>query len=118
MAAAQKIKEAEEQLVQLQEMAAIEREKKEIELERLRLENEKARLVLIEQRLETQRKQFEYALEFAGIAIDMVCPDDKAEIRPMLIQTIMNNILQLYIATGLEALTITVVGDKEQDAEQ
>ena len=85
-------------------MAVIELEKKELELERLRLENEKERQTLVEQRLEFQRKQIEDALELAGKAVDIVYPNADAEMRPMLIQSVLNNILQLRSATGLELI--------------
>ena len=104
--AAQKIKEAEENLKRQQEMAVIELEKKELELERLRLENEKERQALVELRLESQRKQIEDALELAGKAVDIVYPNSDTEMRPLLIQTVMNNILQLQSVTGLELALI------------
>ena len=62
----QKIKEADQQLKQQQEMAAIEREKQKILLENLRLKNDKNRLALVAQRLDMQKKQIEDALELAG----------------------------------------------------
>ncbi len=102
MAAAQRIKEAEEQFKHQQEMAALEREKQEILLEKRRLENEKERQALVEKRLESLKKQIEDAHELAGKAVDIVYPNADADMRPMLIQTMMNNILQLQSAIGLE----------------
>lgn len=101
-AASQKIKEAEQKLKQQQEMAAIEREKQELELEKQRLEIEKERQSLVEQRLDAQKKQIVDALEIASKAVDTVYPKADAEMRPVLIQTVMNNILQLQNIKGLE----------------
>jgi flagellar biosynthesis GTPase FlhF len=115
---AQKIKDEEEKLKQQQEMAAIEREKQEIALEKLRLANEKERQALIELRLESQRKQIEDALELAGKAVDIVYPNADAEMRPMLIQTVMNSILQLQSATGLQTIFISLENKPKEDAGQ
>lgn len=101
-AAVQKIKEDEEKLKQRQEMAALEREKQAIALEKLRLENEKERLVLVGQRLELQKKQIEDALELAGKAVTTLYPEADAEMRPVLIQNMLNNILQLQSGPKLE----------------
>lgn len=89
------VKTAEEQLKQQQEMAEFEREKQ-------RLNNEKIRQVLVEQRLELQMKQIEQALEFAGKAVDIVHPNADPEMRPVLIQTLVNSILQIDSVKGLQ----------------
>lgn len=89
------VKTAEEQLKQQQEMAEFEREKQ-------RLNNEKIRQVLVEQRLELQMKQIEQALEFAGTAVDIVHPNADPEMRPVLIQTLVNSILQIDSVKGLQ----------------
>lgn len=96
------VKTAEEQLKQQQEMAEFEREKQEISLEKQRLNNEKIRQVLVEQRLELQMKQIEQALEFAGKAVDIVHPNADPEMRPVLIQTLVNSILQIDSVKGLQ----------------
>jgi len=92
---AQKIKEAEQKAEQELLLAVIEREK-------LKLEIEKERQALVEQRLEAQKKQIEGALELAYKAVDTVYPNIDTEMRPVLIQTVMNNILQLQNVKGLE----------------
>lgn len=101
-AAAQKIKEAEEALKQQQDLVQLDREK-------LRLENQKEQQTVAEQRLESRRKQFEYTIEFAGKAVDIVYPNADPEMRPIIIQTIVNNILQLDSVEGLR-LTISGTG--------
>ncbi len=111
---AHKIKEAEQKLKQKQELAPLEREKKELELEKQRLENEKERQALVERRLEMQKKQFVDALELAGKAVDIVYPNADADMRPLLIQTVMNNILQLLSATGLDLILI-LPENKDED---
>ncbi|HYX51209.1 MAG TPA: hypothetical protein VE843_15790, partial [Ktedonobacteraceae bacterium] len=73
-----------------------------IALEKLRLEIEKERLALIAQRLEMQKKQIEDALELAGKAVTTLYPEADAEMRPVLIQNILNNILQLQSGPRLE----------------
>jgi len=95
-------KAAEEHLKQQQAITELEREKREIELEKLRLENQKERQALTEQRLESQFKQIEYALELTGKAVDIVDPNADPEIRPVLIQSLVNNILQLDSMEGLQ----------------
>ncbi len=94
-AAAKKIKEAEQKARQEQQMAAL-------ELEKQRLAIEKERQALVEQRLDAQKKRIEDSLELANKAVDIVYPNVDAEMRSVLIQTIMNNILQLQNVTGLE----------------
>jgi hypothetical protein len=103
MATAQKIKEAEENLKQQVDMATLEREKQELAIERLRLENEKERQAIVEGQLESQKKQIMDALEYAGNAVKMVYPEADMNLRPILIQTVMNNILQLQSVSGLKA---------------
>ena len=95
-------KAAEEHLKQQQDITELEREKREIELEKLRLENQKERQALTEQRLKSQFKQIEYALELTGKAVDIVYPHADPEIRPVLIQSLVNNILQLDSMEGLQ----------------
>jgi hypothetical protein len=101
-ASAQRIKEAAEALKQQQRYSELEREKIELGLERMILENEKERQALVEQRLESRIKQVEYALELAGKAVDTVYPNSDAEMRPILIQTLVNNILQIDSVEGLQ----------------
>ncbi len=60
----------------------------------------------MEQRLESQKKQILDALELAGKAVDIVYPNADADMRPILIQTVMNNVLQLQSASGLQLLFI------------
>jgi hypothetical protein len=101
-AEAQRIKEAEQKAEQARQMAVLDRERQELELERQRLAIEKERQTLIEQRLEAQNKQLDDALDLAKKAIDMVYPNADAELRPVLFQTVLNNILQLQNASGLQ----------------
>lgn len=96
------IKSGKEQLKQQKEMTALEREKQEIRLEKQRLKNEKTRLALVEQRLQSQMTQIEQALELAAKAVDIVYPNADAEIRPVIIQTLVNNILQIDSVNGLQ----------------
>lgn len=98
----QKIKEAEEALKQQQEMAEQERQKREIELERLRLKYEKERQAFVEQRLESRIKLIDSALELASKAIVTVYPNDDPEMRPVFMQTLLNNILQIDSVEGLQ----------------
>jgi hypothetical protein len=102
LASAQRIKEAAEALKQQQRYSKLEREKMELGLERMILENEKERQALVEQRLESRIKQVEYALELAGKAVDTVYPNADTEMRPILIQTLVNNILQIDSVEGLQ----------------
>jgi hypothetical protein len=111
LAALQKIKEAEENLIQQLDMAVLEREKQEIALEKLRLEIEREQQTLIEHRLEAQQKQIEDALELAGKAVDIVYPNTDSHMRLMLMQTLVNNILQLHSATGLEPILPKIKDD-------
>ncbi len=83
-------------------MVALEKEKQELEIEKQKLEIEKERQSLVEQRLEAQKKQIVDALEIASKAVDTVYPNADEEMRPVLIQTVMNNILQLQSIKGLE----------------
>ncbi len=99
---AQKIKEAEEALKQQQEMAELERQKMELGLEKLRLENQKERQAFVEQRLESRTKQITAALELAGKAIDIVYPNGDPEMRPVFMQILVNNILQIDSVEGLQ----------------
>ncbi len=103
------VKVAGEQLKQQPEMSELEREKQEISLEKQRLNNEKIKQVLVEQRLELQMKQIEQALELAAKAVDIVYPNADPEMRPILLQTLVNNILQLDKVEGLR-LTISGTG--------
>jgi hypothetical protein len=100
--AAQKIKEAEQKLEQQQQMTKLEREKQELELEKQRLELEKERQALVGQRLEMQQKRIEDALELANKAVNLVYPNADVDMRPMLVQTLVNNVLQLQYVKGLE----------------
>lgn len=61
-------KAAEDQLKKQQDMSELERQQQEIKLEKQRLFNEKIRQELMEQRLGSQIKQVEQALELAGKA--------------------------------------------------
>jgi hypothetical protein len=112
--AAQKIKEAEQKAQHGQQMAALEKEKQELALEKERLAIEKDRLTLVEQRLDVQKKGIEDALELANKAVDTVYPNVDAEMRSVLIQTIMNNILQLQNVTGLELALPPPKDDEEK----
>jgi Pentapeptide repeats (8 copies) len=101
-AEAQRIEEAEQKAYQIHQMAALEREKQELEFEKRRLEIERERQALIELRLDAQNKQLKDALDLARQAIDIVYPNADVEMRPILFQTVLNNILQMQNVTGLE----------------
>jgi hypothetical protein len=116
-AAAQRIKEAAEALKQQQKYSELEREKMELGLERLSLENEKKRQALVEQRLESRIKQIDVALELAGKAVDIVYPNVDADMRPILIQTLVNSILQLDTVKGLELTLLMPKGDENKPKE-
>ena len=93
-------KAALEQLKQQQNMSELERQHQEIKLEKQRLFNEKIRQELMGQRLGSQMKQVEQALELAGKAVDIVYPKADPEMRPILMQTLVNNILQIDSMEG------------------
>ena len=74
----------------------------ELGLEKLRLENEKERQSFVEQRLESRIKQIDIALVLSGKAVDIVYPNADPEMRPALIQTLVNSILQIDNVKGLQ----------------
>ena len=94
-AAAQKIKEDEQNAEQGQQMSAI-------ELEKQRLAIEEDRLALVEHRLDIQKKGFEDALELASKTVDILRPNADPDARAMMIQSVLPSILQLQNVTGLE----------------
>lgn len=79
-------------------------QKSELERTREQLAIERERVALLRETMEVQKIGIEYALELADKAVDIVYPNADAEMRPVLIQTLVNNILQLETVKGLELI--------------
>lgn len=94
-AKAQEVKQAVQKAGQEHQMALLAAEEQ-------RLEIEERRLALLEKRLEVQKKEIEYALELAGKMVDTLYPNVGQEAKPILIQALLPNLLQLGNVKGLE----------------
>ena len=103
----QQIKKDEQKSEHEQKMAALEEEQKRIEVEQKRLS-------YMEHRLELEKKNFEYARELAELGAAISSPNVQTDIKVMIAQLTLNNILQLQNATGLElALPPPKVGEEK-----
>ncbi len=91
----QQIKQNKQKAEHEQKMAALEEEQKRIEVEQKRLS-------YMEHLLELKKKSFEYARELAELGTAISSPNVQTDIKAMIAQLSLNNILQLQNATGLE----------------
>jgi len=105
--ASQRIRENEQKAEHEQKMAAL-------ELEQKRLELKKQELAVIEQRLELEKKAIEYGYEITEKALAALSPELQQDMKAVVIQTTLSNILQLQRATGLELIPRSLKDQAEE----
>jgi hypothetical protein len=89
-----------------QEKRQLDLERQRLEVERLRLEVEQQRLQYVGARLEAQRKNMEHAFELAHTVIMQLHPDADDSTKRILMQTYVDDILQL---SGISFKSVTVI---------
>lgn len=113
-ATTQQIKEAEQKAEQDKQRTALELEKQQVEIEKQKVEVEKQRLEILSMQLDVQKKNFNIALELAGMAVDTLQPGLDPSTRAMVIQANLSSLIQLDSVKGLSVIPLPRTQSSEE----
>ena len=95
--------------------AELEKQRMQLELEKMQLEVQKQRIELAEQQLALEKKLTEYRLERISMVIDDLHPGVDVKMKQLIARSMLDNMLMLDNAEGLEILLIS---EKQEDAKK